>query len=676
MNNQKFDLAGLLDLPHNERKVYLHLFREGSCDAVSIAGMLGLDIQAVQEALAVLKQKGRVRQNHDEYEIVPTDIPPRKVPDYLWSAFLTPDRLYSEQEIAALRTAVPMLQFARARLSEFTDHGPGHAFRVKSLAQQLGFILDLTTEEHQLLRAGALFHDVGNVVERGWHNIISQETVLKLAEQGELPFNQKEAEVVGLLCRWHRKEYEPERVDVLRGETIRTGLLASTLRVADSMDIDFRRSDQGEKFRKVLAFFFPDELKHWNSADEIYGVRFLCNPGINIQVFTKGHVADNLQIEMLRGDAASTPLKLGIVENPIEVSSITSKSSASQVIRNKPAERNVLLVFPFEPHSLIMAGLSFRHLDVAGYHVETFCCEDTPDAPGRLWEQVITAFEESRFDRIIVTGDRPTDSLNPQIIQVVNTLRSRNIGISIMNRHETNWHRVPELLKLGAEVVLGGDWAYFWGDPLDASVFKWGRVACLCTRDPTQATVDITREENNASKGFLFEVFSAIDRAEKESEIVWGDLANPLLERIVANDLEYFCWKADEFSQTFAKSLEPDRVEGKVGIFEQTGGESPSVNYWMMESTIEKFGRVLTRNVQFNLPYMLSTWIHDQHIDLLAINHWRDDTAIPIRLLYPGDMAPAPMGNETTVCVRLSPSISDKVIRAFVNACNQSYHSE
>ena len=68
----------------------------------------------------------------------------RTLPARLWPALLATNRLYSAQEIATLTTAVPILQFARAKLSEFADHGPNHVLRVKSFATQLGYVVGLS----------------------------------------------------------------------------------------------------------------------------------------------------------------------------------------------------------------------------------------------------------------------------------------------------------------------------------------------------------------------------------------------------------------------------------------------------------------------------------------------------------------------------------------------------
>ena len=255
----EISLLDLLNSPDLQRELLLCLARHGPADAATLTQSTGLDPTQVQEALAVLFEEGRVRPLvNGQIEAVIGRAKGRKtLPAQLWHALQTSDRLYTEQDIATLRTAIPILQFARARMVEFADHGPGHALRVKSYASQLGHVMGLNPTEQGLLRAAALFHDVGNAVGRERHNILSQETVIRLTADGELPFSAEEAEVVGLLCRWHRSEYAPNQVDHLGGEVVRTGLLASILRVADAMDIDQRRSDYSDRFYRMLQFFFP-----------------------------------------------------------------------------------------------------------------------------------------------------------------------------------------------------------------------------------------------------------------------------------------------------------------------------------------------------------------------------------------------------------------------------------
>ena len=272
MNVHRPERLNLLTLPAAQRRVLTYLAREGPTDVASLAPALSQEPAVLQSTLAALIAQGAITLGADGRVAAHLGRTRRRtLPARLWPALQAGSRLYTAQEIATLRAVVPILQFARARLGEFTDHGPGHVLRVKSFATQLGYLLDLSSHEQHLLRAAALLHDVGNVVDRATHHIISQEMVEKLAAHGQLPFSSREAAVVGLLCRWHRKEYDPSRTDTLYDETIRTGLLASILRVADALDSDYRRIDYDEKFRRVVQLFFPQSFLYLEDLDTILG---------------------------------------------------------------------------------------------------------------------------------------------------------------------------------------------------------------------------------------------------------------------------------------------------------------------------------------------------------------------------------------------------------------------
>jgi hypothetical protein len=592
------------------------------------------------------------------------------LPAKFWPALFASDRVYTEQEIATLRTAIPMLQFARARLSEFTDHGPNHALRVKSFATQLSYVLGLTETERHLLRAGALFHDIGNVVDRERHNIISQETVEKLTEEGKLPYSSKEAELVGLLCRWHRREFDPNRTDTLRGELIRTGLLASILRVADAMDIDHRRSDYGDVFRQILEFFFPDSLPHWTSLDQVRGLRIYCDPRVAIQIFTRGRSTNNLQINMLRGDLASTPLDWDVVELDIEGISQSASPVKSQH-KKSPVGDRAMIVFPFEPHSLVMAALSRKNLAAAGCNTETMCYPDTVDGPEWLWNQALQEIRPHGFDRLLIIGDRPDNGMTPSIVDTISLWRENGAKINVLNRYEANWSRLPQLLELGVEVTLGGDWVYFWGDSASEVDLMWGRIGALCTRDPTQSTVGITVEEKAITQGLLNIVYQTIASPLPDDTLGWMAISEPILDRIQGDDRTYFASQASDFYEFWAKAIAPSQVQGRLVSFDQTPTNLPQATYWTMETAIEDLGRIPERGIRFNVPYAIASWPDGDRVELLAINHWREEEAIPIRLLYPFDLGPPPQGNESTIHVHMTAEQAAAVIPALTSACNE-----
>lgn len=669
MSNTKPDLLNLLTLPPLQKTIVVHLTREGPADIQTLAQAFDCDPAEVQKALAALVEQGYIQISaNGQADVSLGKTRRRTLPARLWPALLANSRLYSAQEIATLRTVIPILQFARAKMSEFADHGPNHVLRVKSFVTQLGYVLGLTETEQHLLRAAALFHDVGNVMEREHHHIISQETVERLAESGLLPFSVKEAELVGLICRWHRGEYDPDRCDELHGELLRTGFLASILRVADAMDIDHRRSDYTDKFSWVLHFFYPRKLPYWTSLEEILGVRIRCTPDVNLQVFTRGLIGENMQIDMLRKDLDSTPFEWIVQQIAVEDETLCIQSPQPKR-KNGEGER-AILVFPFDAHSLVMGALSRKHLLAADYTVELVCYPDTADASAWLWGEALSEADPADFARLVIIGDRPGPTVISDLKETINRWQRAGVTISLLNRHEENYPRLPYSLQCGVDVILGGDWAYFWGDTVSQSDLQWGRIAALCTRDPTQSTIRVTVEEQAIIQGLLKVVYDAIERS-ADDVAGWTDLAEPILNQIAADDQAYFSSHAEGFANTYTTTIEPGRVEGRVLRFEHKPGGLPQAYYWALEAAIERHGRTSERGICFNIPYAVATWPDDEVVELLAINHWREEGAVPIRLLFPTEIGSPPDGNESTIRIRLSANQAETIAQALVDACNR-----
>ena len=672
MNTANASPLNLLALPPLQRKIMVHLAREGSADATHLAAALNEDPVTIEQQLAELAAKGSIQLSADGLAGANLGRTRRRtLPARLWPALLASSRLYTTQEIATLNTAVPILQFARAKMSEFADHGPGHVLRVKSFATQLASVVDLSRSEQHLLRAACLFHDVGNVIDRDRHHIISEETIQRLTASGKLPFSTREAEIVGLLCRWHRKEYDPQRVDEIHNETVRTGLMASILRVADAMDIDHKRSDYNERFSEVLEFFYPLEMPFWTSLEEILGVRIQCRPGVNLQVLASRELRDNMQFNMLRTDLERTPLPWTVEQVAVSNKKAGKNHSPREnsTAGSTPGPQKAILTFPFDCHSLIMAAISRRNLKQAGYQVELLCFPDTADASGWLWREALAEVKPEKYGALVVIGDRPDPGVTSDVLTRAKLWGAAGVSITLLNRHEANWSRLPQLLELGVETFLGGDWAYFWGSNVQPSDLAWGQIAALCTRDPTQSTMSYSPEHETIVQGLLKSVY---DRAAGSTNDVdgWARLAEGIIGRIEANDHAYFAAQAAGFVARYATPPPPTAVDGRVIHFTEPPGDLPQAYYWALEAAIEKIGRAPERGIQFKAPYALASWTDGGEVELLAISHWREEAAIPIRLLYPNDLGPQPEGNESSIRVRIPGAQAEKVIGALNAACN------
>lgn len=677
----------LLGLPPHQRQLMAYVIRTGATDQATLALALALDPTNVQAALVALQASGHLRLTlNGAFEANLGRTRRRTLPARLWPALQTTSRLYSAQEIMTLRTALPIVQFARAKLGEFTDHGPGHILRVKVFATQLGHVLGLTASEQHLLRAAALFHDVGNIIDRTTHHIISQETVERLAAMGQIPFSHREAALIGLLCRWHRKAYDPDRLDQLHGETIRTGLAASILRVADALDSDYRRVDYGAKFKRVLQIFYPEELPYLDDLTTILGVRICCTPALHLQVFVQNQTAVEAShhISALYKDVADTPLSCTIQVIECGIHTLPAANHhGSHPTGSRLAERPLpaaLLVCPFDPHSLVMAALSRKHLLAAGYHVELFIYPDTHEATAWLWGEALADFVPSDFAHLVVIGDRPDSATTSTLLASVAQWQRGGAHCTLLNRHEANWGRLPDLLRSGVQVTLGGDWAYFWGDAVDEGDLFWGRVAALCTRDPIQATAGLTTEEEIISQGLLKGIYDAITSTRRQTAINgdnWVALATPILERISNDERTWFAAQTDGFSATYATLPITPNVQGKVLQLDLATIAQRHTLFWGLERAIEANGRTNERGIAFNTPYAIATWVDPddgtdgETVQLLAITHWREEEATPIRLLYPTDLGPAPEGNESAIRVRLPAAQVQPVVQALITACNE-----
>lgn len=659
-----FSVFDLLDLAPLERTLFLEIARNGPQSLDALARAAAHTPVQVTGALDSLIAKRRIHALPDAtFDVVMGKTRTHTtLPAQLWPALLAPQRLYSEQEIAILKIAIPMLQFVRATLSSFADHGPQHALRVKTFATQLGYVMGLTDTERRLLRTAALFHDIGNVIDRDRHHQISQETVERLAEVGDLPMSPDEVAIVGLLSRWHRKEYNPDRVDTLRGESVRTGLTASFLRVADAMDIDSRRSDYDQQFRSAMEFFFPEKRPYFTSLEEIYGVRIVCVPDVNIQVFTRGVVDKNIQIEQLHGDLSKTPLDWTVQELAIPAPA-----------RRRSVQGRALVVFPFDPHSLVMAALSRRQLERAGCTVELFCYPDTPDGGMWLWRSALGDMDPEGITELVVIGDRPDSNNTMHLFNALDRWQSAAARVNILSRHEANWVRTPQLRARGVSVTLGTDWAYFWGSDFTPEDFEWASLAALTTRDPTMAAAPTTLETENVMRGLLGAVLDAEQKGVTggiRDSTGWLALAGPILDRIAGNDRTYFASRAAEFVERFATPAYPGRVDGRVLVFEGAPGALPQAFYWIMEAAMEQHGWTFERAPRLRVPYAITTRPVGDQIELVAMNHWRADNIIPVRLLYP-DIGPIPQGTESTVTARMSLAHADAVLAKLLEACNR-----
>jgi hypothetical protein len=662
MRVDKFSTLDLLDLPEQEQSIVRYLMGHESTTGTGLQEALQASMNDVDLAIEGLLEKGWLTRSADgRLEAVAGQVKRRtSLPPQFWSPFSANSRSFSGRDIQMLRVAIPILQFARSKMAEFNDHGPTHALRVRDYAAQLGYIVQLTPTEHFFLRVAAMFHDIGNIIDRKSHHIVSQQSVERLAAQGLLPLNADEAAIAGLICRWHRKgaDYDPTRIDRVGEESVRTGLLGALIRVADAMDIDVRRSDYSAEMRSVLEFFFPAQRQYFTSLEEVCGVRIHCAPDVRIQVFTCGPATDNMQITMLQEDLASTLLSWTIEKRVL--------GSDTPV---EPDGRKALLAFPFDAHSLIMAAISRKHLRAAGFEVKTVCYADTVESAQALWRDDLGDSLSRDLTHIVVVGGTLQASDAALVTSALSRLMGRSVQVSLLNRHEQSWSWSPWLLQSGVDLVLGGDWAYFWGDQADSTDMFWARVAALCGRDPAQAALRFTEQEYSLANGLLLRMQEQLRRVRFDESADWVALSEPLIRAIEQDDHAYFEQDAENYRSSIVSAIDPV-VQGRALVFHDVQDVLPNDLYWMLEAAIERQGLALEHGIQFRVPYAIALRSAGNAVELLAIRHWREEVAPAIRFLFPNDAALVLQGNENTVWVRVAAERAADLVRDLIAACN------
>jgi hypothetical protein len=334
--------------------------------------------------------------------------------------------------------------------------------------------------------------------------------------------------------------------------------------------------------------------------------------------------------------------------------------------------KQAILVFPFEAHSLIMAALSYRNLESDGYQVAILCYPNTANGSYELWTGTALAkLDNKDYQRIVIIGDRPDSRVEETVEQYIKQWRNQDIELCLLNWHEANWERLYKFMHHGIEAVLGTDWAYFDGQHVSDWHVFWGQIASICTRDPLYNVKINDNSEQAIAQGLLQSIFEIIKQV-KTRKINWSEEAETLIQLIMNDERHEFIAQADSFEIEYMQSKVLPEIQKNILVFAK-GDESipPQIYTWFMEKQIEAQGRKFTHSIEFNVPYAIALIHTEDEAELIAVNHWRDETAIPIRLLYPDDIAVAPSGNENSLFIRLPLEQAQAVLQAIVDACNQ-----
>jgi len=177
--------------------------------------------------------------------------------------------------------------FWQINAPEFTDHGKKHCMRVMERLDQLipeSVLIKMNGLELYILLCGTWLHDIGMLVReqkgekfspeqiREIHHELSRNLVLeKYREYGILHKN--EAEYIAKVCYCHRvvsiaQEFVNRR-DVVGSEEVYPRFLAGLLRLADELDMDYRRAPEVVSEAIKLN---GDSREFWNTCQNVKGI--------------------------------------------------------------------------------------------------------------------------------------------------------------------------------------------------------------------------------------------------------------------------------------------------------------------------------------------------------------------------------------------------------------------
>lgn len=525
-----------------------------------------------------------------------------------------------------------------------TDHGPGHLEHVEHNADVLGALAKLPQVELDFLKAAVLLHDIGHCeATYEEHNIHSGRLVRALSKNGELPFNEKQANLIGLLCEWHRGKYEYDYRDDESG--IRIGFLASILRIADAMDISYRRVRGYEKITAVLKPTKQKLLRYWNAAKAIKGVRLICNERVVIQVLTDDPKQASENINMLCNDIQSTPF-------PWSVELITMRKHIEHRIF---PEKHVLIFGHYDSHGIVASTLSKKHLEEEGHRAEVICSYGQTGKISDFWAEIAPDFDVSTFNMIIVV-DLPVDRIAPQSSRnVIMEWIKKGVKVIVIDHHKATSDLITQLLGIGAEVWVTDALSCFYGYAADYDDLFWARVGVICDRDVS--CLPMTSEEKMISNGLLKAVF---------------DENKEITERILNNDTRYFKQLGSEFKMPRVDY----EIVGKVLVLKKPPKTTHKrVWYFPLEETIDRHGvdELGKRKAPYGAILAEDADVNGQERDLiLVMKYWGEDV-IPPLFLFPTGLRKCAVGHETAPWVSVDVGKGRQTLKEIVDCINSFY---
>lgn len=562
------------------------------------------------------------------------------------------------QERAVFVASLPYMSTAKALgLSKgMNDHGPLHAQRVHAIVVCISALIALSESERDLLCAAALLHDIGMSKDRENHHLESASLVRILTEEGQLPFTSDEAEVVSTLCEWHRKNYDADAIHPELG--IRTGVLASVLRLADAMDLDYRRAEDYLKQEPVITHVHRSQAPHHLSARSILGLRLYASQmGTEVQLLVEKLPDATLQLERLVEELLGTPITW-----PVKLIPIRGRSTDGH--RFNPGRRAAIFSY-CNAHGIVQAGISKSALEMAGFSTEVVCDRNT-DYPPKFWSEIAPSLDFSEFRLIAILGLNLPDD-HQQFLDLVRKYPRCNWVYA--TPLEQSFEKVSSLLDEGVDVVIGDARVLFAGDALEEHAGQWSKIAGLCNADDwLTSSGSFTREEFIAARGLRLELLKLF---ESKAD---SDAFSSLVDRVATGDLDSFMVHETVWKDTLIERMPAVDLRGRVIILRDCRSMPGRFIYDLAHLAIEQQGILPWDQNEFATPYAICRLPNkDGSEKILYLSRFsRLEGAVPIKYFVP--YSEHQLGSGATIWhSHPSQTSADEAVAATVLAINDFF---
>ena len=536
-------------------------------------------------------------------------------------------------EIEVYKASLPYMMAAKDKASslQMNDHGPLHAQRVHSSAKLLGMLFDLSSHEYSLLLASALLHDIGMVKDRKTHHKESYNLVKKMCDQKVLPFDENEEEIVATLCKWHRKDYDKDLVDEVTG--VRVGLLASLLRIADSMDLDYRRSTDYDSRDRIVEDYYSDQKQHHLGVLNILALRVVVSPvEKKFEIFLDQFSHAKGQVERLIDEMLGTQLAWPVQIVPVH------KTLPNQANVGDGEKKRAIIFSYCNAHGLISAAISKKQFEALGFETEVVCNFEKTVSPRRFWKEHLREVDFASYSLVSLIDLHLAEDFLDGVLEVIS--KNRHCAWSYASPLAGSGLDIQRMIEAGITVSLCDERAMFAGSTLDSDSIFWLKVAGLCNFDDHIMFSIAGRDEYLISRGLRYE----IDKGINENQ--GADFFENLVDQVLGDDRDSFFESSVALDNDIKKTCIEHEKYGRVLVLSESEVLGRSI-YDYIYRAMDTVG-VLPYSGEFAAPYAVYPQKNKYGVRILFLSRFNDpNKAYPVK--YFTSYTPSQVGSTSTI---------------------------